>query len=946
MGLGVVDIEQPTDKVLNNVFLDMLHSKYLAKKDGIDPEVWRWTPARIEDFLQGNEEYLNLGDVLRDSVTEDICAFFNNTDPNDPWSRRFQDAILCEGIGSGKSFKISIMATYFVHLMLCLRNPQKFFNCADSSKLAIMNMCFAGDQKVRLTDGALVDFKSLFESQEEIEVSAYNLETKAFELVMAKPCVEAGSKKIKKITFSNGRVLRLSDTHPLLTYKKAKGGKKVPEWRAVKDLQCGVPVKVGQFIGNGKPSGLTSDEIKLLAYVLGDCRATHSGIQFLSIYKRVVEDIKALATKFGCNNPKECEKGDLQCVTVSSPQIEEFLKKFGLIAEIDEKRDVKGVAVATGRKIRVLLKTMPEAIVGADETEVLLFLNRLWSSYGSVGFGHKVTMTFTAPSEEFIQDVADMLSRFGIITRHYQATGKYQKYRNAKVWRIGVSDVKSKEVFLERIGRYGLDIEGFYMFEGNVGDSFHWSNIEKIENDGEEMTYDIEVPKLNNLVVNGMVCHNSVSASNASKVIFSEIKYKIDNCKWFQDRPWGRPDARVPDPMCLSELRFKNNIFIIPGSSNWRSAVGYNIIVGIIDEAGNYRATDNSDQAEDIYNTMKRRLGSRFENMGACIVAGSPMYESDFLEKKISEAEESRPNTYVKRRTLWESKYGDWEGEVFYVDKVNRIMYDTLPEEAKLEDFDAIPKVQFLYEAFRQNVTKAYRDFGARPSVSIDTFFEMPKLILDRVDTTREDPIDKHGRFKEWFKPIDKYAFHSVHVDIGLTGDALGFALGHYDGKTPEGGIKTYIDLMVRMQGNPKEPIQISSVRELIYSLTAIGFNIKLITFDGFQSTDCMQILRQKRYNVEYLSVDKGLLPYNNLKASINEGRVNYYRVPSGKPEEPSASEVFVRETMQLEEIQGKKVDHPPKGSKDVADAVCGVNHNLVENHNKYGRVTAKIVRG
>jgi hypothetical protein len=499
---------------------------------------------------------------------------------------------------------------------------------------------------------------------------------------------------------------------------------------------------------------------------------------------------------------------------------------------------------------------------------------------------------------------------------------------------------------MEKVGRFGLKLEGCQMVKGNLGEKFNWVNIERIEDDGEEMTYDVEVPVHNNLIVNGIVCHNSVSAHNAAKVIFSEIKQKIDECQWFQEKPWDDENARVPDPNCLSELRFKNNLFIIPGSSNWRSTVGYNIIVGIIDEAGNYRANDNSDQAEEIYTQMKRRLGSRFESSGACIVAGSPMYESDFLERKIHEAEEAHISSYVKRRTLWDAKYSDWKGDVFYVDKVNNIMYEAFPEGSKIADFDVIPKIPFLYTAFKQNVIKAYRDFGARPSVAIFRFFEQPKRLLEQANTQRQDPMDSLGRFKDWFKPIDRSAFHAIHVDIGLTGDALGLALGHFNGYTMEGGIKIYVDLIWRSKGSPEKPLQIADVREFIYGLTGQGFNIRLITFDGFQSTDCMQILQKRGYRAEYLSLDRTILPYQNFKAAVNEDRIDYYLINSSDSDTPSPSEWFVREAMKLEEIKGQKVDHPPKGSKDVVDAVAGCVHNVIENHKRQGGVQAKIVRG
>jgi hypothetical protein len=66
--------------------------------------------------------------------------------------------------------------------------------------------------------------------------------------------------------------------------------------------------------------------------------------------------------------------------------------------------------------------------------------------------------------------------------------------------------------------------------------------------------------------------------------------------------------------------------------------------------------------------------------------------------------------------------------------------------------------------------------------------------------------------------------------------------------------------------------------------------------------------------------------------------------VPSNIVDEPSPSQVFISECSKLEEIEGKKIDHPPKGSKDVADAVAGVVHNLIEKANYVGKVQVAIL--
>jgi len=97
-------------------------------------------------------------------------------------------------------------------------------------------------------------------------------------------------------------------------------------------------------------------------------------------------------------------------------------------------------------------------------------------------------------------------------------------------------------------------------------------------------------------------------------------------------------------------------------------------------------------------------------------------------------------------------------------------------------------------------------------------------------------------------------------------------------------------------------------------------------------SIDSKQILEVKGYRVENLSIDRTMQPYCDLKESINENRLDYYCVnPNNIPfeqrmnlknSELTASEVFVKECMKLEEIEAKKVNHPPKGCTSADTAI------------------------
>jgi len=72
----------------------------------------------------------------------------------------------------------------------------------------------------------------------------------------------------------------------------------------------------------------------------------------------------------------------------------------------------------------------------------------------------------------------------------------------------------------------------------------------------------------------------------------------------------------------------------------------------------------------------------------------------------------------------------------------------------------------------------------------------------------------------------------------------------------------------------------------------------------------------------DYLSLDRTTGPYVSFKNAMQDNRVLLPR-----------SNILVKELVELEHTRNgakEKVDHPARGSKDVADAVCGVVSTLL----------------
>lgn len=442
------------------------------------------------------------------------------------------------------------------------------------------------------------------------------------------------------------------------------------------------------------------------------------------------------------------------------------------------------------------------------------------------------------------------------------------------------------------------------------------------------------------------IMNMSVSAGQAKRVVFGEIKNKTDYSPWFQKHYPPNPRIRSelqfdpsPDVVTPGDKRIYKNVFIIPGSSSGFAPLGYNLFCGIIDEATLWRDSENKDYVQEVYDILRRRITSRFMDKGLLVLGGSPMYSTDFLERRIKAIEdEGLTNVIARRRSHWDAKYPEYNGPKFFFHledcKVFKNEEDMLKDrdrvarrasinwQTAIEEYDKqIKQIPMMYyEDFYKNPEGSKRDLGGWPSDAVSAYLSNPSIITENVNYEREDPVEGHYKFKKWFGPVDMDAWHAIHIDLALTGDACGIAMGHPTGWTPEGGVEVFIDFVMRIQGSNEFPVQIEDIRQMIYKLTKMGFPIGKITMDGFQSADTMQILAKRGYFTEYLSLDRSMDGYEEWKTAYYEHRIDIYD-----------HEIYEKEAKKLEKIKNKKIDHPRGGSKDLTDAVAGVVHTCVD---------------
>lgn len=435
----------------------------------------------------------------------------------------------------------------------------------------------------------------------------------------------------------------------------------------------------------------------------------------------------------------------------------------------------------------------------------------------------------------------------------------------------------------------------------------------------------------------------STSESQAREVVFGDILARIKHADWFVNN-------YPHDGKYTKQIRFPKDIWILPGDSAETTFEGYNILGGILDEADSHKITKDKDYAELGFDTIENRIQSRYEDRGLMIVVGQMKKANGFAHKKYKELLKD-PTALVVRQTIWES-FG-WDKYLNPDGTRNSFWYDSrrkqiVPSVAvgMVTNPEFLVEIPTVYKPpFMTNPEKALRDLAGVPPASESVFISL----VDRITECRDKWQERYGNvgspigtdpirpsIADWFEAPDTRK-RCIHLDLAYAdeGDALGLCMGHIEEvvENDEGEKVPYIvlDMLMRVVAAPGQEILFSEIRSLIYALRDdLGFRIKKVTMDGFQSTDTRQQLRKKRFEVDALSVDKNTLPYHDLREAIYERRLEfppyYTYLKSGGTE---LVEIAVKELMELQD-DGKKIDHPATGSKDMADPMAGVVTTLM----------------
>lgn len=439
----------------------------------------------------------------------------------------------------------------------------------------------------------------------------------------------------------------------------------------------------------------------------------------------------------------------------------------------------------------------------------------------------------------------------------------------------------------------------------------------------------------------------SLKKELSKNVDYARFKAMIDNSPYF-DQVF-RYDHGIE-----SELRFPSRIVVKPLSGDASAAIGQNVFGGVIDEVNFMAVVEGSkqagkdggtfDQAWAIYNSIARRRESRFMSNGRiagmlCLVS-SKRYPGEFTDIKIAQSKKEGAAIFVYDKRVWEIKPdGTFTGDWFWVfsgdpSRKPRIVSDQEVIVFPQKDRHLLMRIplEFKHE-FEANILDAIRDIAGMSTMALHPFIMNPDAVVSCFGIvtnmlSRESCDFLDTRVMVYPRRlVNPTCPRFVHIDIGLTRDHCGFAVGHVPSFVPiqrgPGEIEMLplirFDALLDIVPPRGGEIQLENTRRLIYALVEAGVPIRWVTMDSFQSTDSLQILHRKGFKCGVLSVDKTTVPYEVAKQALYDQRVQ-------APEHERAQLEWVR----LERnTMTQKVDHPEKGSKDMSDAMTGVIHGL-----------------
>lgn len=447
----------------------------------------------------------------------------------------------------------------------------------------------------------------------------------------------------------------------------------------------------------------------------------------------------------------------------------------------------------------------------------------------------------------------------------------------------------------------------------------------------------------------------NINLKLAEGVGYKTMHQYLLNSPWFMERGTqsGRTNLVYNPP---------HNIGITFGSKS-DHALGQQVYAAFLDEVdftkGGVKGGDVLNMQNGImqaYTTIKERINSRFIKngiqYGRLFLVSSKKSEHDFIEAYIRKMKNETDKMLVVDEPQWIIKpEGTFSKETFPVAVGNkslksRVLSETLTEDERKaiikQGYEILDVPVSLRQSFILDVNTALMNLAGRSVAGTTSFFNYDMFskcyikdyknpfVTDILTIGLHDDLTIADFFELESIPLAVRSMPQfIHIDGSLNGDKTGISSVGVSGKKETkqyAGAQEIImeELLykhifsVDIQAPQGSEISLEKTRQFIYYLKAVGFNIRGISVDGYQSADTRQILLTQGYQVDLISLDKTPQGYLALRSAMNDQRLGLISI-----------DLLETELIQLQrDVQTGKIDHPIDGSKDMSDSLAGALWN------------------
>jgi hypothetical protein len=368
-----------------------------------------------------------------------------------------------------------------------------------------------------------------------------------------------------------------------------------------------------------------------------------------------------------------------------------------------------------------------------------------------------------------------------------------------------------------------------------------------------------------------------------------------------------------PDLVCwtsagkMGALQFYNDIHYVIASDP-ANLLGLNMITAVLSEISFFLDKGfSSEYIWRIYQDSKARVRSRFENkfFSGTVIDSSPNdIELSPIDKYIFNGQADKdPRNKVITGAQWDflpHKFPEWvkTGKTFPVFKGSQGEPARMlsPTEVIQYPEDEIYNVPIdVKNLFEENCLKNVKDYCGWPSGSQGTLLREEKVIekmftpqLKNIYTYITAPASKSAVNLIWkiIKPKffvehqfncefyrNPIAKRYMHVDQAEVSDVASISMVHPE-TNKDGELIFVTDFTIAISPE-KGRINLDAIRLFIEDLrTKGGIDFGLITFDQYQSKATIQYLKERKFPVELLSVDRDPKVYLAYISLIQSNRI------------------------------------------------------------------------